>query len=246
MSEEIKDEVKTDHVPQLQPKGRKRTRPVGSPDKMIETLKEQNAALSKQLENVMALLSMKQSEQPNLMLPPKPHIIERPRGFEYEVERVKPEGGVTRPDVYVRVVPERPDNPNEPDPRYCVFCASNTLALTLKTKANLATEYDLELSATPTTEAEIREINRAHKDHLREIQGYESSKTPALHRVFKNHFHLTARKRGRVPDCVKFRTTGRRSDKDKEVALTAAQANELNMKQWEKDCQSVARNQGRY
>lgn len=244
MSDEIKDDVKTDHVPQLRTTGRKRSRPVGDPNAAMAALKEQNASLQKQVESVMAMLLNKAADTPNRMLPPKPHIIERPRGFEYELERKITED-VPKQTVWVRTVPERPDNPDEPDPRYCAFCAAATLPLTMKTKANLAKEYDLDLSATPTTEEEIRAINRAHKEHLREIQGYESSKDPRLRALYAGHFELKARKRGRVPDCVKFRTTGRRSDKEKEVSLTAEQANELNQKRWEADCAIAVANQGR-
>lgn len=244
-NEDKQPEVKTDHVPQLQPRGRKRHRPYGDPERMVQRQALQIQQLNEQVQNLMNLLLNKSGDQPMAGLPPKPHTIYPPQGFEYEVTRIAQEEGISRPDVFVKVVPQRPDNPEEPDPRYCVFCSEGTYEKTLKKKgANLAELHGLDIPGNPD-EQQMKQLLQAFRMHMAEIQGYEGSKKKHLRRLFADHFELRASKRGPVPDCVKFRTTGRRDQKDKEVAMTAAQANEFNLKKWEADCAAMARNQGR-
>jgi hypothetical protein len=246
-SDEVnQEEVRTEHVPQTQPRGRTRKKPLGDPNKMIEALQVQNDNLQKQLDSVMNMLLAKASDQPtNYAMPQKPATVHPPKGYHYELTREVPEQGIQRPDVFVVTVPQRPDNPNEPDPRYCAFCAEATLELTLKKKGvNLAELMGLDIPANPD-EAGMKQVQQMIRMHMAEIAAYENSKKAKLKRLYADHFELRATKRGPVPDVVRFRTTGRKDQKDKEVSLSAAELNELNEKQWKAACQNIAINQGR-
>lgn len=261
MSDEIKEEIKTDHVPQLQPRGRKRNRPVRDPEKVVAALQEQNASLEAQLQNVMTMLLAKATDggATSNILPPKPVKVTRPRGYQFMLERKSAEDGIPRQTTYIKTVPERWDNPDEPDPRYCVFCSKQTQEITLKatprTKKgswshsvfvpNLVDhfdEYDLKGNI-EFNEEQMRRIIKLHKEHLRDVQGLKSSEDKYERSCYREHFDFNARKHGRVPDVVSFRTTGQKGDPG--IALSSEQVNERNEQQYRAKAEYAVANQGR-
>lgn len=243
----MEDEVvnNTEHVPQLRTSGRRRMRPMSDQTAVIKTLQEQNQQLQVQIQNLMNTVLQSASNQPILGLPPKPHVVEPPKGFLYWLSLKVPEDGLKQQTTFAKVVPQRPDNLDEPDPRYCVFCSSTTYELTMKKKgANLAEVYGLDIPGNPD-EQQMRQLQQVFRQHFAEIAGYENSKKKQLKRMYADHYSLDAVKGGRVPDIITFRTTGRKDQKDKEICRSAAQANEHRLKEWEAQKARILAGQGR-
>ena len=253
MSDEILDEPQTNHVPQFQPKGRKRVRPIADKSDVIKALAEKNDALEKQMASVMAMLLDKATSGNVSGLPKKPALVPRPKGYVFHLEAKIAEEGIPRQSTYPRTVPERWDNPNEPDPRYCVFCSKQTEDLTRKVNpkarkgswsysmfvpnvAESAGEKEL-LGDIEFNEAQMQRILKLHRDHLREIHTYKMSDNKWERDCYLQHFNLTASRVGRVPDVVRFRTTGMKGDPG--VFVSAEEMNQLNEAQWKQKCEDA-------
>lgn len=187
----------------------------------------------------------------NMFLPPPPEQVARPEGVEYELTRKEEkmdETEIARKSIFIRTLPPRPDNPNEADPRYCVFCSYQTLDKTLeKPKPNSFREPNIaklygatEISATPTPE-ELNELRKLHREHIREMENWGTSdKIGGVRRSVGNmHLHLEAKKRGRVKDEVAFQCSGMRNGEN--ISISSAEENEKRKQDYEAELRALAR-----
>lgn len=195
-------------------------------------LRSEMVSLQEQMASVMQMLASKQPQAAltaiganqqlvDAMLPP---FIEKqpPRGIEYELQYVVPPDNITRPDVFVVTMPENPEDPNEPDPRYCVFCAEQTLTQTEKTQ-RIDVQFGYEIEP-PFTEEKMKELRRLHIRHMDHAKSLRKSEVKQERNYSADHTAFTYRKRGRVKDEVAVISTGRR-DKGAR-SITAAEWNE--------------------
>jgi hypothetical protein len=215
------EQIPVEHVPQLRSVGRKRTRPLGDPTRLIRALQEQNEQLKEQNDKIMALLADK-AESPISIFPAAPEKVARPEGIAVEFKLKNQDHKTGDPYfAHEKIFPSRADNPNMLDPRVCVFCGKNVNEI-----------YETPMTSAPD-EAEILELKKLHRMHLSEMQSFKSSDKKKEKRIYADHFELNARIVGRVPDIVKHL-----KGKD----YSSEEENAIRLKQWKVDCARIAQN----
>lgn len=221
-----------------------------SDDAEKRELQRQIKAQQEQLELALKLINeLKEQAKPEmqqlntgLLLPKPPAPIVRREGVEFELMRRTEKMDQTENAVrstFIRVIPPRADDPNKPDPRYCVYCSFGSLGQTLGKKKpgsvrepNLATLYGVDISSTPTPEQEA-ELRQLHRDHMRQMELWAESPKVGGERksLGLTHMNLSMRYRGRIPDQEAFRCSGRRDGEN--IVVTAEELNAERMSNYE-------------
>lgn len=222
---EESNEVKTENVPQLRKTGRPRQRSQSDYKALADSQKNAIEQLKEQNERLMALITSGQIGNGNPLsafLPLKPIPVARPSGYQVALRRIKEHENDDNA-VHIRTVPERPDNPNEPDPRICVFCLQNVPALY---------GHSVNFPLTPEGEALIKQCFIMHQQDAMAKKNLEGAKYEKDRRFAADHLEMTATKVGRVPDAV-ANFMGRE--------WTSAEWNERELKIWEDNCRKIGR-----
>ena len=225
MSEEQTiEDVKTENVPQLRKAGRTRNRPQSDYKALAEQQGEMLKNLQAQNERLMGMIVGGQVGSGNplqMFLPPKPQPIPRPDGFRFALKKIQ-EGENDDQAIHMRDVPSRTDNPNEPDPRYCVFCKQNVVALYGHTNITGA--------PTPEQQPLIEQCFLMHQQDAMAKASLEGSKYEVQRRYAADHLGMTATRWGRVPDVV-ANYMGRE--------WSSAEWYERQVQEWEAKCRAV-------
>lgn len=216
----MEEEVKTENVPQLRKAGRPRDRSQSDYKALAQQQAETIKALQAQTERLISIVSSGNVAADNpltVFMPPKPLPPKRPEGFRYTLKRIK-ESENDDNDDHRRDVPARADNPNEPDPRFCVFCLQNVPALY---------GYKVSDAITPEEEITIKQCFMLHQQDAIAKSSLKGAKNKKHRDYAADHLELTATRLGRVPDAVAY-FMGRE--------WSSAEWYERELKEWEAKC----------
>lgn len=195
--------------------------------KQEEQLAEMEAKLTRALSLITSGVTAQGQQNPLAQfLPPKPIPVKKPEGYNYMLSHI-PEhenDDNEKLSTHMRRVPARPDNPNEPDPRYCPFCQQDV--------TRLYGHKNIPGNPSPEQQAVIDQCKILHEQDAAAKSGSKrKGKEGRADREFAaNHLQMKYVKAGPVEDQVAW-MFGR--------GWTAAEWNERELQLWEARCRSI-------